>query len=285
MIRLFIIQNLKKHLWKTNNLYLVLFTAVLITGCGEKTEKKEYVARVNDSFLTSDDLEYLSGTSYKNNFYRSEVIRNWIDEELLFQEAVNEGILETEEFNRIINNSRRELAGALLLKYVSDQYEFSYSNDDLEKFYNEFKDEFRLKDDTFILNIAEFTSEEKAIEFRISVLQNDWQEVIESGKFNEIPGKNNLVLKESEIYPLSLRNIIQELYPQEVSIVINSDTLSYRIFQVIEKYTEGTIPPFSIIKEVVEKRFVSLEKRKFINEYIKKLYSENDIEVKNQDNK
>ena len=286
MTRSFIIQNLNRHLLRVNNLYLVLFAAVLNSGCGEKPDKKDYVAQVNDVYLTSSELDQMSDTSFKNNFYRSELIRNWIDEELLYQQALTEGIIEGEEFNRIIYNSRRELAGALLLKKVSDQYKFSYSQNDLEIFYQTYKDQFKLPNDAYLLNTAEFPDEDKAIEFRISVMQNDWQKIIGSKKFEDIQKKQmNVLLSETEIYPLSVRNILRELYPQEVSIVIKADTTGYRIIQLIDKYAGGTIPPFEIIKDQVEKRFVSTEKRKFISEYIKKLYAENDIEVKNQDDR
>ena len=265
---------------------MVLFTAVLFACCGKETDKKDYVARVNDSFLTKNDLKEMSDTSFRNNFYKNELIRNWIDEELLYQQAVNDGIIDDEEFNRTIKNSRRKLAGVLLLKQVSDQYEFDYNKDDLEKFYQMYNSEFKLTNDGYLLNIVEFSKEEEAIDFRNSVLQNEWQIVIESGKYEDLLKKqDNILLSENEIYPLSVRNILQELNPQEVSIVINTDTADYSIIQVKEKYLEGTVPPFELIKEKVEKRFVSLEKRKFINEYIKKLYSENDIEVKNQNNR
>lgn len=291
MNRRFFIRNLSKLLWNKNNLLLVFFTPVffiaslLWTGCGKEPDKKDYVARVNDSYLTQNDVNKMTDTSYSNNFYRSEVIRNWINEELLYQQAVNEGVVDEEKFNRIISHSRKILAGAFLLEQVSDQYEFDYSDDDLEKFYLSNKDDFKLSGNAYLLNIAEFTSEDEAIGFRTSILQNDWERVIESAKYaNLYIKKNKVLLNEDEIYPLSIRNVVQELYPNEISIVVNTDTSRYSIIQVIDKYTDGTILPFNLIKEKVEKRFVLQEKRKFINEYIKRLYSNNDIEVKNQDN-
>ncbi len=266
---------------------MFFFTAViLITGCGKEHDKKDYVARVNDSFLTKNDLDEMSDTSSKNNLYKSELIRNWIDEELLYQQAVNEGITDEKEFKEIIKNSNRKLAASLLLKQVSDKYEFDYSQDDLEKFYQLYNDEFKLTEDAYKLNVAEFSNEDEAINFRNSVLQSDWQKVIQTPKYSDLLNKqDNILLSEDEIYPLNVRSVLQELNPQELSIVINKDTSDYTIIQVIEKYYQGTIPPFDLIKDKVEKRFVSTEKRKFINEYIKKLYAENDIEVKNQDNK
>lgn len=263
---------------------MVLFTAALITSCGKEPDKKDYVARVNDSFLTKNDLEEISDTSLGKNFYRNEIIRNWIDEELLYQQAVSEGIIDEQEYKRIISNSQRELAGALLIKQISDQYEFDYNQDDLEKFYQLNNVEFKITGSAFLLNTVEFSSEKEAIEFRNSVLQEEWQKIFESAKYKDIlRKKDNVLLNENEIYPLSVRNVLQELNPQEISTIINTDSTRYLIFQVIEKYIEGTIPPFELIKEKVEKKFIALEKRKFIVEYIKKLYAENEIEVKTQD--
>jgi hypothetical protein len=276
---------LNRHSWKKNKLLLVFFTAVFITGCGKEPDKKDYIARVNDSYLTQSDVDKMTDTSYYNNFYRSEIIRNWIDEELLYQQAVDEGVVNEEEFNRIMFHSRKTLAGALLLEQVSDQYEFIYSDDDLEKFYEDNKDDFKLSGNAYLLNIAEFTNEDEAIGFRTSILQNSWKNVVESAKYEYLfKTQNNTLLNEDEIYPLLIRNVVSELYPDEISIVINADTSRYLIIQVVDKYSGGTILPFNLIKEKVEKRFILKEKRKFINEYIKRLYANNDIEVKNRDN-
>lgn len=285
MNRLSIILNLIKHLWKQNKFFSVFFTVVFFTGCGKEPERKDYIARVNDSYLTQNNIDEMVDTSFSNNFFRSEIIRNWIDEELLYQQAVNEGIVEEEEFNRIIDHSRKVLAGALLLKHISEQYEFVYDDDDLEEFYQMNKENFKLTGNAYLLNIAEFTNEDDAIGFRTSILQSDWESVAESEKYNNLFKKqDNILLNEDEIYPLSIRNIVEELYPQEISIVVNTDTAKYSIIQVNEIYREGTILPYNLIKEKVEKRFVLQEKRKFVNGYIKRLYTNNDIEVKNQDN-
>jgi len=255
-------------------------------GCGKEPDKIDYVARVNDSYLNRNELDKMTDTSYRNNFYRSEIIRNWIDQELLYQQAVSEGIVDEEEFIRIIDESGKSLAAAMFLEKISQQYDFEYTDDDLEKFLDSNKDDFKLTHNAYLLNEAEFTSEEDAIDFRILVLQKDWQNIIESGRYNNLLKKeSNYLLIEDEVYPLPVRNILEELYPQEISIAINTGSSTYMIVQVIEKYPVGTIPPFNLIKKNVEERFVSFEKRKYLNEYIKRLYSDNEIEVKNQDKK
>ncbi len=286
MCRKLIIPNLNRHLWNKNNLLLVFITAVFFSGCGKEPDKKDYVARVNNSYLNKNELDKMTDTSYKNNFYRSEIIRNWIDRELLYQQAISEGIVDEEEFIRTVDESRKSLAAAMFLEKISDQYDFKYTDDDLENFFNSNKDDFKLTHNTYLLNEAEFTTEEDAIDFRTLVLQKDWQNTIESSRYdNLIKKESNSLLSEDEVYPLSVRNILEELYPQEISIAINTGSSTYTIVQIIEKYPVGTIPPFNLIKKKVEERFISSEKRKYLNEYIKRLYSDNEIEVKNQDKK
>jgi hypothetical protein len=242
---------------------------------------------VNNTYLTKEELENMSDTSaFKNNLYRSEIIRNWIDQELLYQQAVNEGIINEKEFKNIINESRRALAGAMLLNQVSEKYDIVYNNSDLGNFLQLHKNEFKLIRNAYFINMIEFKSEDEAIEFRATVLEKGWETAIKSrGIDSSASERPHILLREDEIYPLSLKSILVELYPEEVSIVINPDSSTFMIVQLLDKYPAGTIPPFEFIKKDVEDRFVSFKKRKIINEYIRRLYADNDIEVKAQDAK
>lgn len=281
------IRSLIKPTKKINNILIVLFSAILIIDCNKEPERTDYIARVNDSYLTKEELNNMTDTSaFKNNLYKSEIVRNWIDEELLYQQAVNEGIIKEEEFNNIIYESRKTLAGALLLKQVSEKYDIDYSDSDLDDFFQSHKNEFKLIGDAYFINMIEFKSEDEAIEFRTSVLENGWETAIRSGEADTFTNeRSHILLREDEIYPLSLKSILVELYPQEVSIVISPDSTTFIIVQLLDKYPVGTIPPFEFIKSNVENRFVSFQKRKIINEYIRKLYADNDIEVKARESK
>ena len=77
----------KKHLVKKMKISLLFIVAILFFGCGEEKKEEDYVARVNDSYLSSKDLNELIDTTSSSTFYKSEVIRNWINRELMFQEA------------------------------------------------------------------------------------------------------------------------------------------------------------------------------------------------------
>ena len=82
----------------------------LIGGCSKAPEKKDYVARVNNEFLTREELNNKLKTPGNENFYKNEIIRNWINKELLYQKALKEGIADDSTYISLIEDSKKELA-------------------------------------------------------------------------------------------------------------------------------------------------------------------------------
>ena len=91
--------------------------------------------------------------------------------------------------------------------------------------------------------------------------------------------KSNLVY-EYEIQPADLVRIVRELLPGEVSIVINDSMGNYFIVQLLRKFDKDSVPPYEIIEGLVLDRYMALKKEQFMKDYVKDLYSKNDIEVK-----
>ncbi len=113
----YILTSLKKLSRTINKIFLFLLAAALI-GCGKESRRTDYVARVNNSYLTEQDIEKIISSTPGKNFYRNEIIRNWIDREVLYQKAVDEGITRQEEYKLIIEDSKKELAASMLLEQI-----------------------------------------------------------------------------------------------------------------------------------------------------------------------
>ncbi len=112
--------NCEKHLNKIVIDVIVFSALLLILGCTEEQRKDEYIARVNDSYLTREEFASLVDTSKLNGNDKDQIIKDWIYTELLFQEAKKEGITKQENYNRISKNSSRQLAAALFLNEFSN---------------------------------------------------------------------------------------------------------------------------------------------------------------------
>ena len=272
-----------KLLNQINEAFLITFTAVSLISCGKESSQKNFVARVNDSYLTSKDLATLIDTGKANNFYKNEIIRNWINKEVLYQTAVKEGILKEDKFKSLIEDSKKELAASFLIKKLYEDEKVSYSLNDIENYYNQHSDEFLRFYDSYLINIIAFGDEDKAVQFRSLVLESDWENALNVFKGDSSIKKirTNQLLYGYEIHPVTLLRIVNDLNPNEISIVIKDENGNFTVVQEVKQFKKGTLPPFEVIKPEIEARFIADKKENLIKNYIKELYSNNDIEVRN----
>ena len=276
--------NCEKHLNKIVIDVIAFSALLLILGCTEEQRKDEYIARVNDSYLTREEFASLVDTSKLNGNDKDQIIKDWIYTELLFQEAKKEGITKQENYNRISKNSSRQLAAALFLNEFSNSDKISFSDSDLLEYYESNKNYFRANTNYYLLNRVYFNSEDKAIKFRVAAIESDWNKAV--SLFNSDSAlKQNLKLQfveENDIYPISLLRIIKDINPQEISTVITENTGYYSIVQLVDRYSKDSVLPFEQIKNEVKKRLVAEKRTELIENYLKELYSKNEIEIKNE---
>jgi len=258
---------------------------VILAGCTKEPEKKEYVARVNDKFLTQEELNNMLQTADNKNFYKDEIIRNWINNELLYQKAIKEGITDDSLYKRLTDESKKELAVTLLLNQVYLKEKEKISSKQIEDFYENNKNDFKAFYDSYVINVINFNNEDKAIKFRSTLLETDWNRAINAfkGDTSIINVTVNKLYYDYELQPASLSRIVKELNPNEVSIIFSNRQNDFSIVQLVNKVPQDSILPLEYIRDEIENRIIANKKDEFIRNYIKELYSENNIEVKNQD--
>ncbi len=272
-----------RRLSRLNKISLMLIAASILTGCVKEQPKTEYVARVNDAYLTKKELASLIDTTLVNTLHKSEVIRNWINREILFQKAKNEGILQQDDYKGLIKNSGKELAGALLLNSYISSVTINFEQRDLINYFEENSNDFKLPDKSYLLNIIHFGNEDRAVEFRSLVLDSDWQKAMNVfyGDSEIISIESKLLLKEQDVYSIKVLRVVKRLHPLEISIVISEREGYYTVVQVLKKYLIGSLPSFDVVKQDVEKRYLAVKRKELMENYIKDLYSKNEIEVIN----
>jgi hypothetical protein len=272
--------------WKVRSelnkkLIVFSFAAVLFTGCSKDEPDKDVVARVNDSYLSGENFTKLSDTAVNPNFYREEIIRNWINSELLYQEAVREGITKRDEYANIIKESERELAVSLYIKAYFEENPVTVDQKEATEFYDANMDDFRLSYPAIFINNIRFDNDDKAALFRITAVESGWPRALSvfKGDPSIVKEETGKFIYEHDLRPLILYRLVKELYPQEISIILQ-DQENFILVQVLEKYPEGTIPPQDIIKDDVIKRVAAVKKERILREHINELYSKNQIEVR-----
>lgn len=272
--------DLKKHLKMNSGFVLIAASCTMLLSCTEQTKDTEYVARVNESYLTASELEKLADGYSSPGYSRSEIIDHWIRQEILYQEAVKKGIVNNEDFKMIIRNSEKELAAAMLIKQNYTGKNVKINQADLENYFDSKKEEFRLTSNSFILNILKSSNNSFAVDFRSRVLEKGWHKAVEELKNDSsiVDLQENIFVKEENLYPQKLARTVKGLNPLEISIVISDETEYHSVVQVLNVLNEGSIAPFEFVKSDIEKRLIAESEKDFINDYVKELYSKYNIE-------
>ena len=274
--------NYSKHLSQNLTKIFFLSSVIVILSCSKETKKEEFVARVNNSYLTREEFASLVDTSKLSPADKDQIIKDWIYRELLYQEAKNEKILNEKKYKNILETSSKELAAAMLINDQISSEEIKLTDDDIQNYYVKNKNYFRLNDDSYLINKITFKLEDAAINFRSLAVESDWVKALNffNSDSNLVSSLNSDLIGENNFYPIQLMRIAKDLLPNEISIVINENNGYYSVVQMLGKYQKGTIPELQIIKPLVEKRLLSEKKRELINNYLKELYSKNEIEIK-----
>lgn len=253
----------------------------ILLACSESEKPEKYIAKVNDSYLTEPELDLMIDSQFVSEKSKSVIIKNWVRREILFQEAVKEGLTDAKEFAATLELSKKELAAALLLEKYAAGMQQQFTRDELENFFEENQSSFRLPFNSYFLNRANFSQRDAAVEFRSALIMNGWIGAVNEVKHTQqlVDLADSILIPEQDIQPVSLLRILEGLYPLEISIVIPDERGYYSVVQLIDKYSAGTIPPFSAVQSEVDKRYKSALTELAVENYINDLYSLSEIEI------
>lgn len=261
---------------------VIILSLFILFACTESKKPDTYVAKVNDSYLTEKKLTELVDSQFVSEKSRSVVIKNWIRQEILFQEAIKEGLTETDDFKATLENTKKQLAAAMVLEKFAATTQTQFTEEELENFFEENESSFKLPFNTYFLNRIDFSNIDAAVEFRTALIMNGWAGAINETKqdTNVVNIQDSILVSEQDIQPVRLLRILEGLYPLEISIVIPDERGYYSVVQLLDKYSAGSVPSFSAVKNEVNRRYISALTELAIENYINELYSKSEIDLR-----
>lgn len=140
----------------TFKLILVVFCQFSLVSCDyfnfEEPEEREVIARVNESFLYKEDIESLVGgdiTEEDSTLIVNNFINRWATQQLLIDKAkYNLSTKQQQEFDELVRNYKNELyTKAYADALVSKQLDTTLNIKEVEAYYNEHLESFKLNED------------------------------------------------------------------------------------------------------------------------------------------
>lgn len=273
---------LKKLSRKKANIFFITYAIFLFTYCSKEEKNFEFLARVNDSYLTREDIASLVDTSQTDISEINFLIKEWIKKELLFQKAIEEGITDKRLYDDIMLKSSRDLAIAMLVKEKFESFELDFNEQDLVDFYNSNKNLYQNPNKTYQLNIAIFNEEDLAIKFRELAIESNWQKAVQftSGKVQLKSVISNAILEENEVYPNDIVRLANGMLNNEIGVIVKDAENNFYVFQLIKIFKPFEIYPYELVKDLVKENYIATKKIELFENFLTELYSKSKIEIK-----
>lgn len=262
-------------------LFAICLFSFGVVGCSKEEKTDKYVAKVNGSVLTEEQVKLGLTEEQNKGKYRSEFINNWIRSEVLYQESQKEGITNDKEYTSVLERSKKELAEAFFIKKILAENNIDVNDDEVEKYYDGSKEDFKLGDDAYRINIVHFNNFDKAVQFRNKLIDADWNRTQTAFRNDSsiTSTETSVLLYKYQVQPINLLKQLYDLQQNEVTIVLKTGQSDFTVAQLIDKLYKDSIPPFEFVKDEIRSRLLVIKKREFVKNYIDKLISDHNLEI------
>ena len=258
---------------------------VLIQACSKQAPQKPFVARVDQVFLTEEELAAAHDTLNGAMLQRREYVNEWVNTELLYQEAQRRGLADNPQLKRQIESARKKFTIAALLE--EELYgEENVSEDEIVALYNGGGDVFRLREDVVNGSFALFGDRDAANAFRGKLVGGaEWNvAVAEVQKDSLIKSHLQQVatrqyFTQSNLYPAELWKIVRGLGKDEVSFAVKSDA-GYYVVVTHNIKKQGETPELDYIRNEIRDRILIERRRLRYEKLLTSLRTKHAIEVR-----
>jgi hypothetical protein len=257
---------------------LILFSML---GCSKQEKQETYVAKVDNSVLTEEQLNSALADDENKSKFRAEFINDWIETEVLFKEAEREGLLKEERFNSLLERSKKHLAASLFIEKVLEASKVEVSDEEINSYFESNKNDFKLIDGAYRINTISFSNFDKAVSFRLALMESDWKKTLNAYRTEKsiLGSETSKLIYSYQIQPASLQRILTNLQPGEISIVIETEPMKFAVVQLIEKFDKDSVPQLEIVNDEVRTRLLMIKKKELIRNYIDKLITDHNMEI------
>lgn len=265
---------------KNSKIFVFVVFLFLLISCAEKKEEN-YIVKVGDSYLTETMIEESLNFTNDAHKFRKEFIREWIETELIYLDALENGVVDSEEYQKLLNNAKIEIANAIAIKKMISVNSVLVTNKELENFYFNKISEFKIVSPLLIYNKATFASRNDAVHFRKMLIRKGWNYSIDKFSTNgiQISVKQNISDYEYNIINENLKNKLSLIDEREYSSIVEISKNIFVIIELVKRYNKNDVPEFNEIKNEVEQKYISFKRKEFYNNYLKELYSKYSSEI------
>ena len=269
-------------------LLLLGLTAALAACGGEPAPTGEAVARVGDAVLTEADLADAIGhtaAGLDSSTARAQVVEQWVQRELLVQEARRQGLADDPAVQRLLAESERATLEAAALDRFFERNPAEPDDALLRSYYDEHRDDLALREPYVRVRHLHLESApraaqaQRALEDAADAPQPDSLFTLVAREYADDPGGAlalaGAYVPESQLGDLdpALGERVAALAPGGAVAVVPSGR-GFHVVHVVDRVPTGTVPAFPLVQAELAERLAVQLRRDMEARFLTQLRSE-----------
>ncbi len=257
----------------------------LLAACSKDPEQRA-IAHVGQTLLTAQELTAALPNIADSDFsrlQRERYVQQWLEAELLYQQAVKEKIDQRADVRRDLEKLRKDYIVSVFLAEQIDE-QLQVSDDELQEYYHKNQDEFAVAQDLYQLEmiLVETLAQAKEVRDRL-VAGEDFSLVAKEKSIDqnrEQGGAWGLVPLQ-QLAP-ALASVVVKMKVQEISQPVKS-SLGYHIIRSGGMVKKGQVRPYDQVREAILPRLRAQKREQVYQKLIAHLSEQVDLGVDRSD--
>jgi parvulin-like peptidyl-prolyl isomerase len=242
---------------KNSRKFLYLFVFILMISCKSQQESRSILAKVGEAYLTTEQVSHSIGARDSTDMSAEDLenyIHRWIDEELLYQAGVAEGIASSPEIQDELRKIRRML---IINRYLNNKLhgKQEFSDESLNQYYETHKEDFIRDQNEYRYSFLICKDRKAALSILRDIRRDSsFNRMIETHYPHDVLNKSwdSGYVTSNQIIPV-LQKIMVQLRPGSSYGPVASES-GLIIFRLEEKFKSGTIREMELVKEILKQR-------------------------------
>lgn len=267
---------------------LIILLSIVFIGCFGSRDKdvinEQIYATVNNVHLTESELKAIVPKDFYDRLtidHKRQIIEEWVNKELLYQEAQRLEIDKDPEIKRLLLNSEQNLLSNEFIERELSKIKMP-DESELRNFYNDNKDYFELQTNEYRVRYALFDNKKDTTDFYRKVKRNQsFSELAE--EFSKHPsshaGGNLGVVNVESVEPPIWENILSTITKYGIRKISDPFIVidGWGCVIVDEELKAGNIKPFKYVRDLVLDMYMAEKREEARDNLIKKLKVKADI--------
>jgi len=249
----------------------VLAIGLWLASCGPADEPGTYVARVHEATLSQEDVQHMMqavGARQDSADVAEQAIRQWVRNELLYQEAQRRGLRDTDAVQEQLRESERTILINALVSELHDTGASQPTDDEVQQYYDRHREQLQLREPYVHLRFAETRDAPAADSLQAllaeeSLPEAQWVRLVQQLAIDPAAAidLSTHYYPERHVFPAreALRRRLQSMRPGEVVRIPTEESV---VLMRLEARAEaGTVPELAWVEGVIRQR-LAVQKRK-----------------------